>query len=50
MIEINISDHQQVTLVEVSGRVDSMNANELGKAISHQVTGGHVQLVLDLSH
>ncbi|MAU11072.1 MAG: anti-anti-sigma factor [Anaerolineaceae bacterium] len=50
MIEINISDHQQVTLVEVSGRVDSMNANELGSAINHQVTGGHVRLVLDLSH
>jgi anti-sigma B factor antagonist len=49
MIEINVTDHNQVTLVEVSGRVDSMNANQFGEALASQIDGGNVHLVLDLS-
>jgi anti-sigma B factor antagonist len=49
MVEINVSAHNQVTLVEVSGRIDSMNADELGKALSNAMDGGDTQLVLDLS-
>ena len=49
MIEINVSDHDQVTLVEVSGRVDSMNANQFGDALNTQIDEGHVLLVVDLS-
>lgn len=49
MIEINVSDRSPVTLVEVSGRVDSMNANEFGEALTEQIDGGNVMLVLDLS-
>lgn len=49
MIEINVSNQEQVTLVEVSGRVDSMNANQFGTAISEQIDGGKANLVLDLS-
>lgn len=49
MIDINVSAYEQVRLVEVSGRVDSMNANELGSALDTEIDGGHTQLVLDLS-
>jgi anti-sigma B factor antagonist len=49
MVEINVSAHNQVTLVEVSGRIDSMNADELGKALSNAMDSGDTQLVLDLS-
>jgi anti-anti-sigma factor len=49
MIEINVSDRNPVTLVEVSGRVDSMNANEFGEALTEQIDGGNILLVLDLS-
>lgn len=50
MVDINVSAHDRVTLVAVSGRVDSMNANQLGDALSEQVDGGHLNLVLDLAH
>lgn len=49
MIEINVTDHNQVTLVEVSGRVDSMNANQFGEALGSQIEKGKIHLVLDLS-
>jgi anti-sigma B factor antagonist len=48
MLEINISEQGHVTLVEASGRIDSMNANELGEALSAQIDGGGLHLVLDL--
>jgi anti-sigma B factor antagonist len=49
MIDINVRPMEdQVTLVEVSGRIDSMNANELGAALSDTIDGGHIRLVLDL--
>jgi len=49
MIEINVSGQNQVTLVEVSGRVDSMNANQFGEALIHEIENGNIHLVLDLS-
>lgn len=49
MIDIHVTDHDQITLVEVSGRVDSMNANQFGDALTTQIDGGNVHLVLDLS-
>ena len=49
MLEINISEQGHVTLVEANGRIDSMNANELGEALSTQIDGGGLHLVLDLS-
>ena len=49
MIDINVRPvEDRVTLVEVSGRIDSMNANELGAALSDTIDNGHVNLVLDL--
>lgn len=49
MIDIHVSAHEKVTLVEVRGRVDSSNADQLGEALTGEIEGGHTQLVLDLA-
>jgi anti-sigma B factor antagonist len=49
MVEINISHLESVVLVEVSGRIDSMNANEMGSALSGELDAGHIYMVLDLN-
>ena len=49
MVDFQISVVEQVTLIEVSGRIDSMNANELGEALSGEIERGSRQIVLDLS-
>ncbi|MDL1902486.1 STAS domain-containing protein [Anaerolineae bacterium CFX9] len=49
MVGINISKVDSVTMVEISGRVDSTNANELGDALGQQLELGAAHLVLDLS-
>lgn len=48
-MEIRVSDQDQVRLVEVIGRIDSMNANELGDALTREIDEGHTQIVLDLA-
>jgi anti-sigma B factor antagonist len=50
MMNINVTAHNSVTLIEVNGRIDSMNANQLGDALSSEIDGGHLQLVLDLAN
>ncbi len=49
MIDINVSNQNEITLVEVSGRVDSMTANQFGEALTTQLDAGNVQIVLDLN-
>ena len=49
MIDINVTDHDQATLVQVSGRVYSMNADQFGEALNTQIDDGKIYLVLDLS-
>lgn len=49
MIDIDISRLEQVTLVEVNGRVDGITAPLLGSALRDQMAEEHVQLVVDLS-
>ena len=49
MVDFRVSELEQVTLIEVSGRIDSMNANELGEALSGEIERGSRQIVLDLS-
>ncbi len=48
-VEIKVSVMKRVTLIEVSGRIDSNNANQLGEALNESIAGGHSQIVLDLS-
>lgn len=47
-MEINTSEMRRVQLFEVSGRVDSTNATELGSAMDKAVDDGKSNLVLDL--
>jgi anti-sigma B factor antagonist len=49
MVDIQVTGRENVTLVEVSGRVDSMNADQLGTALSTQIDEGNNKLVLDLA-
>lgn len=49
MVDINASEMGKVTLVEVTGRIDSMNANQFGEGISGQIDEGSVNIVLDLA-
>ncbi len=48
-MEIKVSELKRVTLFEISGRVDSTNAAELGEALNTAIDAGRNQLVLDLS-
>ncbi len=47
-MDIQISLQTNVSLIEVSGRIDSMNANQLGDALAKEISQGHLQMVLDL--
>ena len=49
MVDFRVSAIDQVTLIEVVGRIDSMNANELGETLSEEIERGGRQIVLDLS-
>ena len=50
MVDISVTGHNQITLMEVSGRIDSFNANELGDALTGEIDGGNIQIVLDLGN
>jgi anti-sigma B factor antagonist len=48
-MEVTVSEMKRVTLVEVTGRIDSTNATKLGEAIHEQIDAGRHQVVVDLS-
>lgn len=48
-MEIKMSELKRVTLFEITGRIDSTNANELGEALNTAIDTGHTQIVVDLS-
>lgn len=48
VMEINPSVMKRVQLFEISGRVDSSNADELGGALDRAVDDGKNNIVLDL--
>ncbi len=48
-MEVTVSEMHRVTLIEISGRVDSANADQLGDALNAQIDAGRHHLVLDLS-
>ncbi len=48
-MEIKTSELKRVTLFEITGRIDSTNANELGEALNTAIDTGHTQIVVDLS-
>lgn len=49
MLDINVAGVQNATLVEVSGRVDSMTADQFSEALMAPINQGNVNLVLDLA-
>lgn len=50
MINVNVTGAaNDVTLVEVEGRVDGMTANEFGAALLSEIEQGKFQIVLDLA-
>lgn len=49
-MEIKTSELKRVTLFEITGRIDSTNANELGEALNTAIDAGRSQIVLDLDN
>ena len=49
MIDINVSSSGNATVISVGGRIDSMNANQLGEALLLEIDNGNNKLVLDLA-
>ena len=48
-MEISTTDHKRVTVIDVSGRIDSNTASEFDQAIRSLIDSGKKNLVLDLS-
>jgi anti-anti-sigma factor len=48
MLEIGVNNEQDVIIVEVHGRVDSMTAGQLGDSLSTTIEQGNDKIVLDL--
>jgi anti-sigma B factor antagonist len=48
-MEINVREMHRAILMEISGRIDSTNATELGEALNEQIDAGHYSLVADMS-
>ena len=49
MLEFHVSEITQVTLIEVTGRVDGLSAEELRQALAEEIQRGANRVVLDLS-
>lgn len=49
MLEFQVSEITQVTLIEVTGRVDGLSAEELRQALAEEIQRGAKRVVLDLS-
>lgn len=49
MVNISVSRQDSVTVIEADGRIDGMNAPQLGSALNEQIDGDQGRLVLDLS-
>lgn len=49
-MEISTSEQGGVAIIEVKGRVDSLNAQEFGEALVNPISSGVRNLVLDLAN
>ncbi|RMG77465.1 MAG: anti-sigma factor antagonist [Chloroflexi bacterium] len=49
MLDIHVEHDGEVVLIEVSGRVDSMTANQFGEALNQAIDEGNINIVADLS-
>lgn len=48
-MNVMVSEMKRATLLEISGRIDSTNAEQLGEAFNEQIDAGHTHLIADLS-
>lgn len=48
-IEIKVSELKRVFLLEISGRVDSVTATELGEHLNNAIDNGNNRIVIDLN-
>jgi anti-sigma B factor antagonist len=48
-MDVTVSEMRRVTLLEVSGRIDSTNAAQFGDTLGSQIDAGRYPRVLDLS-
>jgi anti-sigma B factor antagonist len=49
MLGVNVFEEKNATVVEISGRIDSMSAHEFGDALSTPINDKHTEIVLDLA-
>ncbi len=49
MADIHVSREDNVTLLVVTGRIDSSNAHELGEVLNAVIDEGALQIAIDLS-
>lgn len=49
-LEINVSEMKRVRLMEVSGRIDSISADELHAALADAIDEGRSKLVVELQN
>jgi len=48
-MKIMVSEMKRATLIEIGGRIDTTNAEQLGEALNAQIDAGHTHLIADLS-
>ncbi len=48
MTTINLADFNDIRIIEITGRLDSDSAPELGALLDQALNAGHARLVLDL--
>jgi anti-sigma B factor antagonist len=47
-MEITVTDMNRATLVKIVGRIDSSNASQLGNVLADRISGGALNIVVDL--
>jgi anti-sigma B factor antagonist len=48
-MDIAIKQMNRVDLIEISGRIDSSTANDLGSALNERINQGTINMVVDLA-
>lgn len=49
MVDVTVSEKENVALVEVNGRIDSMTASQFGQGLIEPINNGHTNIVLDMA-
>jgi anti-sigma B factor antagonist len=49
MMQTEVTQENNGTIIKVTGSVDALTASELSKVLTNQIAEGHVKLVVDLT-